>query len=115
MRYLFILILIVIVVTGASRLISLSEKLQHESLIFTSSSYVFNLPFLDDFTQQKYLLPDGPTIEDFKNLLTLFLTVSTGFLTTTLNLRWGISLDVRKPSPSSFFASLPLRSPPVLS
>ena len=115
MRFLFILILIISI--GSLRLIRVFERTQHESHLFTSSPCVYHLSFFDNLIQQNYLFSDEPNIEDFKNLLTLFLTVGAGFLTTTLNLRrgWEISLGMRKSYPSSFFASLPLRSPPVLS
>ena len=107
-------ILIVIAAIGILGLISLPRK-----------APIFHSHFLDNLTQQNYLLPDEDdsginkddlSIESLKGSFEFFSIASIKLMTSPLNSHWEIFSDpVNSCSYISIFVSLPLRSPPLFS
>lgn len=106
-------VLIIIAAIGILGLISLPQK-----------ASIFHSHFLDNLTQQNYLLPDEEdfgitkddlSIKSLKGSFEFFSIASIKLITSPLNSHWEIFSDpVNSCSYISIFVSLPLRSPPYL-
>ena len=115
-------VLIAIAIIGALGPISSSQEVQQKSWLFTSNSFIFHSHFLDNLIQEEYVLLDNEndeddfTVEGSQIFRELFSIANIKFLTSPLNSHWEIFFDAIKSSPYiSFFASPPLRSPPLFS
>ena len=116
-------VLIVVAGLGTLEQISLSQKVQQKSWLLTSISPIFHPHFSDNLIQQeKYVLEkddfaiEGPRIFRSQISRELFSIANIKLLTYPLNSHWRILFDAIKHSPYIlFFASLPLRSPPLFS
>lgn len=114
-----LLVLILIFAVGTLELVSLSEKFQQRSWQFSSCLSHFQSHFLDNLTQDKYLPSenDDLAVDDSKKFHTQFSIVNPGFLTSPpLNSQLEIFfVSINSLPYPSFFALLPLRSPPFFS
>jgi hypothetical protein len=114
-----LLILILISAFGTLELVSLSEKFQERSWPFSLCLSLFQSHFLDNLMQDKYLPieNDDLAVDGSKKFHTQFSIVNTGCLTfPPLSSQWEIFFVSINSSPyPSFFALLPLRSPPLFS
>ena len=120
-----LLVLMLVVGIGTLGLISSSEKVQQGSLRFDARSSIFYSHFVNNLIKQDYILyeeddtndRDNFNIEGYKKLFNLFSIANPKFLISpNLNLTWETICDSINSSPyTSFFALLPLRSPPLFS
>ncbi len=122
----YLCVLIVIAVIGTLGLTSLPQKVPHKSWILTLTPSVLHSHFLNNLIQQNYTIPskddldtdkDDFTVEGLKKFFGFFSIANLKFLTSSaLNPNWE-SLNSIDSSPYNitFFASLPLRSPPLFS
>lgn len=120
----YLSVLTIIIVVGTLGLISLPQRSQQKSWISASNASTFQSHFINNLIKQEYLLPDedNTNIDDFSEesfkkfhkwfTITNFELVANTFINPHLE----IFFDAGKFSPYiSFFASIPLRSPPLFS
>jgi len=116
----FIYVLILIALIGSSGLTFLPQKDQ-ESYLLSLNPLILGSHFLNNLIEQSCLIPDEDgyntsdddtktTLESLKKFARLLSIGSIGLLTS-----WELLFDTADSSPYiSFFASAPLRSPPLL-
>jgi hypothetical protein len=118
-------VLIVIAGIGTLGPISLPQEVQQKSWLLTSSPLIFHPYLLDNLVQEKGIILDEDhftldgddcAIQRSQIFLELSPIANVKLLTSPLiNLHWVTFFDTIKSSPYvSFFASLPLRSPPYI-
>ncbi len=120
---LFVIVLVAAI--GSFGLISTSYKTQQNPCSLKSHSSVFHFHFLNNLSNQNYIVNDEDdttdsdnfNAESYKRLFNLLSVTTPGFLTSlNLNLTREALFDPIDSSPyTSFFALLPLRSPPLFS
>lgn len=120
-----LLVLVLVAAMGTLGLISSSDKVPQQSWPLNSDSSVFHPHFFINLVAQKSILADEDdtidkynfNIEGYKKLFNLFSIANPRFLISpNLNLTWETICDSINSSPyTSFFALLPLRSPPLFS
>lgn len=112
-----LLVLILTAAVGTLEVVSLSGKFQQRSWPFSLCSSFFHSKFFDNLIQDKYLPEnDDLAVDDSKKFHTHSSIVNTVFLTSPLNSQWEIFfVSINSLPHPSFFAILPLRSPPLFS
>jgi hypothetical protein len=118
-------VLVLVAAIGTLGLISSSYKVPQQSWPLNCDSSVFHSHFFNNLVAQKSILADEDdtidkdyfNVEGFKKFFNLLSIVNPGFLTSpNLNLAREVIFDSINSSPyTSFFALLPLRSPPFFS
>jgi hypothetical protein len=93
------------------------HKGQRRPWLFTSSSSIHPLHILHGLIQKKYvLLEDNSTVKDSKRSFKQFSARNLGLLVYSFNSHWlTIFAEVKQSPYVAFFASFPLRSPPLFS
>jgi hypothetical protein len=111
----YLCVLMVFAIVGAFGSI-FYHKRQESSWLFTSSTFIHRLHLLHGLIQRRYVLKQYSTVKGSKKSLKQFSARNLELLACPLNSHWSIFFDGVKHSPYiAFFASLPLRSPPLFS
>jgi hypothetical protein len=114
----YICLLTAILVISTLGSTPISTKVKHKFSLSASSSFIFRPHALDNLNKEKYALLDKDdfTIENCQVFHKAFSLDSSKLLIYPLGSHCGFFLDIGKSSVYiSFFASLPLRSPPLFS
>ena len=120
----YLRVLTIIAVVGTLGLMSLPQRSQQKSWISASNLSIFQSRFINNLIKQEFLLPDEDntniddfSVESFKKFHKWFSIANFKLVANSFsNPHLEIFFDAVKFSPYIlFFASIPLRSPPLFS